>query len=445
MQPVTEVGIEPGRAHIHEHGWQSWSPTTSYRVDERPHRPVSDRNRILCYRPEMVVPAEVYQGEGLLVVDPGDGGAVTVFAAPDGRIAVPSIRAQVDGGRVLVSSDGEVEVTTDDGPGGIPGALARWADRTVATMGLPAVRPAPTTWCSWYHYYTEVTEADIDENLVAMDELALPVDVVQLDDGYQTALGDWLSLSDRFASLPGMVDRVRARGRQAGVWVAPFLVGERSELYRDHPDWLVMGDDGPVHAGHNWDQNLAALDTTHPGAQAYLQEVFGTFRDWGFDLFKLDFLFAAALPGRRYSDATPLAAYRHGLEVIRGAIDDAYLLGCGAPMLPSLGLVDAMRVSPDTDPRYEPADGDLSQPSSRAAMLTGEARAFMHGRFWANDPDCLIARPEVEQREAWAAYLGRRGGLRSSSDRLRALDDWGRTTTHRFLSEPVPDLFVPTT
>ena len=45
-------------------------------------------------------------------------------------------------------------------------------------------------------------------------------------------------------------------------------------------------------------------------------------------------------------------AYRSGIELIREAIgEDAYLLGCGAPLLPSSGLFDAMRVSPDTAPQ----------------------------------------------------------------------------------------------
>jgi alpha-galactosidase len=46
----------------------------------------------------------------------------------------------------------------------------------------PAVpRPAPTVRCSWYEYFTAVTEDDIHENLRAMDTLDLPIDVVQID------------------------------------------------------------------------------------------------------------------------------------------------------------------------------------------------------------------------------------------------------------------------
>jgi alpha-galactosidase len=106
--------------------------------------------------------------------------------------------------------------------------------------------------------------------------------------------------------------------------------------------------------------------------------------------------------------------------------------------------VDAMRVSPDVAPELEPAAGDLSRPSQRAAALSVAGRAWQHGRFWVNDPDCLIARPAVERRERWARTVERYGGLRASSDRIADLDDWGLATTRRLLaSVPPPTPFTP--
>ena len=444
MQPLAEIPVDPGAARVHEQGWQSWSPSTTYRLGQRPYRPVSERARLLCYRPEVTSPPDAFWGEGLLAIDPG-GGPVHVVAAADPAVAVPSIRATLAGDRLVVAADGPVEQRTDAGPGGIEGALARWAADLARRAGVRAVRRAPVVWCSWYQYFTQVTEADVLENLDAMDELALPIEVVQVDDGYQAGIGDWLTPSGRFSSLSGLAGRIRERGRRAGIWIAPFLAGARSDLAARNPAWLVRGPDGtPAHAGHNWGQDLFTLDVTHPGAAAWLTEVLATFRGMGFDYFKIDFAYAGALPGRRHADLPPLAAYRRGLALIREAIGpEPYLLGCGAPMLPSVGLVDAMRVSPDTGPAYEPRGGDLSQPSQRAAALTGRARAFMQGRFWINDPDCLIARPGVERREAWAEHVARWGGLRASSDRLRSLDGWGLETTRRLLASSPTEPFVP--
>ena len=80
-----------------------------------------------------------------------------------------------------------------------------------------------------------MTEADVTENLDAIVDADLPVDVIQIDDGWQAEIGDWMEYSDRFASLPDLVTRIRDRGRRAGIWVAPFLVGARSRLFREHP------------------------------------------------------------------------------------------------------------------------------------------------------------------------------------------------------------------
>ncbi len=443
MERIAEIPIDEARGRLYEHGWQSWTPTATYRVGDRPFRPLSKRNRVLHYQRKSESLDEAFRADGLLAVQPDEAAPVHVFAVPDGLGVIPSIRAEVRDGRLLVSADASLEEHVDDGPGGIDGALARWADAFAVRTGVSAIRPAPTVWCSWYHYFTDVREADMVENLEAIGRLQLPVEVVQLDDGYQSEVGDWLSLSDRFASLTALVDGIRAEGRRAGIWVAPFLAGARSALAAQHPDWLVGGPDAPVDAGYNWDQDLFALDTTHPGARAYLEDVFGTLRGWGFDYFKIDFVYAGGLAGRRHEDVSPLAAYRSGVELIRDSIGDAYLLGCGAPILPSVGLFDAMRISPDTGPVYEPGDGDMSSPSSRAAIVTGAARAFQHGRFWVNDPDCLIVRPAVERREEWAAHVARFGGLRASSDRLEDLDDWGLETTRTLLSETPPAVFVP--
>jgi alpha-galactosidase len=443
---IAVVAADPARATVYAEGWQSWSVVTPLPATAAPHVVTAPESLVIDCQYGEAAPAGVHQGAGLLAIDPGDGSPAEVFAAASAGHPVPVIQARVSGDSLVVSADAPVTRSTDGGHGGLASALGRWAGSYAARSGVPAgrLRPLPPVWCSWYQYHSDVTEQDVLANLAAMDELALDVGVVQIDDGYQAAPGDWLASSGRFADLPGLVRRITATGRRAGIWLAPMLVGAGSTLLARRPGWMVRDGDGePVYAGNVCRQRCTALDLTHPHAARYLASVLTAMREWGISYFKIDFCYAGAGEGRRHEDVTGVAAYRHGLGLIRDAIGpDAFLLGCGAPILPSVGLVDAMRVGPDIAASYEPPEPNPSLPSQRNAARNTAARAWQHGRFWVNDPDCLLARPGVERREDWAETVARFGGLRSSGDGLRELDEWGLAATRRLL---IPSGTAPVT
>ena len=89
---------------------------------------------------------------------------------------------------------------------------------------------------------------------------------------------------------------------------------------------------------------------SHPEVLEWVGQLIRRVRGWGYDYLKLDFLYLGASVGKRYRDMPREAAYRNALQVIREAAGDAYLLACGAPILPSLGLCDGIRVGPDVSP-----------------------------------------------------------------------------------------------
>jgi alpha-galactosidase len=433
-QVVAEIAVDGGRALVHEHGWQSWTPAGTYGLADVPRRASGPGRQRMNYRGDVDGPgAEGFQGDGLLAIDPGDGSAIHLFASAPGSDAQATIRTEQRDDRLVVTSDHPVAHRLV-AASSIAEALTAYGDEVAATAAARVADPAPTLWCSWYHYSTEVTGADIIENVRAIDEAGLSVDVVQIDDGYQAAIGDWLDPHPRFGPLAPALEAIADGGMASGIWLAPFLVAPRSRLAREHPDWLV----GDCDAGWNWGQHMLVLDTTNPEAARHLRGVFRALRDAGISYFKLDFLYAGALPGRRAGDATPLAAYRAGLALVRDAVgDDAVLQGCGAPLLPSIGHVDVMRIGPDIAVQVEPDGGDMSQPSQRAATATSDQRRWMDGRLWRNDPDCLIVRPEVEARERWAEFLFGYPGLRGVSDRIADLDGWGMAVTRAFLDGEV--------
>ena len=413
LDVVDEVPVDPARARVYAEGWQSWSPATWYPVGAAGLRPAEGWQHTMRFRPGTAIVPDGLQGEGLLAVDPGDGNPVRCYGATS-TVEIPTITATLVDECLVVRSSGAVASTAS---ADAESALAAYADAFAKLAGPTAATgaPPPRVWCSWYRYFEEITAADVLENVRALDERDLVVDVVQVDDGWSPGLGEGLVVADRFGSLDAVVEQVRATGRRVGIWVAPFVVGARSTLATQHPQW-VLGD-----AGRNWGDDLVGLDLTHPGVLDLLADTFTHLVDRGIDYFKLDFLYGGAVPGRRLEDMTGVEAYRSGMSLIREVVGpDALLVGCGAPLLPSVGLVDAMRVSPDTF-----HEGGEDGSDGLRGLMPLAARAWQQGRFWVNDPDCLVARPSYAQRDRWADAVAAFGGLASFSDRVGDLDDHG--------------------
>ncbi len=255
-------------------------------------------------------------------------------------------------------------------------------------------------WCSWYYYYGENTTEDVRRNLGAILANQLPLDLVLIDDGYEMAIGDWTNI-DHHKFPDGMqaaAEEIHRAGKRAGIWLAPFGAAASSQLALRRPEFLLRGEDGqPVLAWNHGGERIYALDLTRPDVAGWLRELFDTVcRVWQFDAVKLDFVFAGALPGKRYDAAmTRAQAYRRGLQLIADQIGSAKLiLGCGAPQLASVGLVDTMRVSQDVHFTWEPGDPrNLGSVSTRHAVQNTLLRAPFNQRLWLNDPDCVIVRP----------------------------------------------------
>jgi alpha-galactosidase len=192
-----------------------------------------------------------------------------------------------------------------------------------------------------------------------------------------------------------MAARVKETGRKAGLWLAPLLAARSSSIYKEHRDWLLRDEKGKfVSAGFNWGKRLFALDTSHPAVLDWLATLMKKVRDWGYDYVKLDFLYAGALPGKRQRDITREGAYRNGLTAIREALGDAYLLTCGAPILPSIGLCDGIRFGPDVAGHFRSRlDDDLLMnfaiPGGRNAVRTTLNRLWLQPLV-NTDPDVVF-------------------------------------------------------
>ncbi len=312
-------------------------------------------------------------------------------------------------------------------------------------FGAGRIRKSLRVWCSWYSLYTEIHEADL---LKILHDLGnLPFEVFQVDDGWQAAIGDWEPNGKFPSGIASLAERIRATGRMAGLWLAPLLVVPSSSLYRDHRDWLLHDEKGRlVSAGFNWSEKLYALDTTHPAALEWLGALMKKVRGWGYDYVKLDFLYAGALPGRRHVDMPREAAYRNGLTAIRQALGEAYFLACGAPILPSLGLCDGMRMGADvagywTSHRDDDLLMNTATPGTRNAIRTSLHRLWLQPLVHT-DPDVAYFRSRqadlTPEQKRLLQDLALIAGFKATSDVPAWLANSERTALEAFLkSQPV--------
>ncbi len=436
-------------------GWQSWSFAGTLTAKQRqpytdfppflgpnnhnPHTPLSDFRRqfsgdmfgVLAdpTHHSAIVAGFTSQREQFSSID--------VVADP----VAPSLRLRAQGDDVLLPPGQSLR--TDDAyiqliPEYDLDPLRDYAEAVARENNARVPAQTPVGWCSWYHYFDKVTEADVRANLeqIESDRVRLPLPLVQLDDGFEANVGDWFETNSKFPSgLQAVADSIRARNLTPGLWLAPFIAKPDSKLAREYPDWFLRSSNSfgllPSNTGYVFNTFARGLDVTHPAVQNHTRKLIGTaVNEWGYPYLKLDFLYAAALPGKRHdSTRTRAQALRLGLELIREAAGpDTFLLGCGCPLGPAVGIMDGMRIGPDVDVRWRPIYKGLSlpfrdepsMPSARNAIRNTLTRSPLHRRWWLNDPDCLLVRDTtqltLDEVTALASVIALSGGMFLVSD-----------------------------
>jgi len=328
----------------YRHGWQSWSLAAWTDLSSLPVQ------KPAIYHPLQVDVEHVHNpnphGAWLGAVELEDGDILLLGAlATDAQVSL--VENQLSGS----SEANDIEWFIACGQENI--LFAEYAEQLGNCLGNIKKNGAPRVWCSWYSLYTMIDEAILHK---IFDQLGdLPFDVLQVDDGWQMDIGDW-EANEKFPSgMKALAEKIKSTGRRAGLWLAPLLATKTSKLFRQHADWFLHDESGKlVSAGFNWGEPLYALDTTHPDVTLWLVALMKQVRAWGFDYLKLDFLYAGALKGKRHNAMPREAAYRECLQTLREAMGaDAFFLTCGTPILPAIGLCDAMRIGPDVSHEWE--------------------------------------------------------------------------------------------
>ncbi len=359
-----------------------------------------------------------WNGSGLGALFDGESTTLLGSLAFDGRVELS------EGALRAIRGDDWIQVRGDAEAG-----FARYAEALIGRWGSRSGAIGPV-WCSWYSYWQHIDEELLTQTLAEVSRL--PFQVFQVDAGWERGLGDWRANAKFPRGMAWLSEQIEEAGLRPGLWLAPFAVHRQSDLALSYPQFLLADDRGvPVRFSHNWGNDGLALDVARADVLEYLQETMKEVVSWGYSYLKLDFLYAAAFPSKSDRLASREMDYRRAVEAIRSAVgEEIYLLACGAPVLASIGVFDAIRIGPDTAPYWEDESrthrlSDWSAPAARNALQTSLHRLWLATAIGL-DPDVSFFRSRYnllspEQRE-WGQDLALITGFRSTSDPPAWLD-----------------------
>jgi len=270
--------------------------------------------------------------------------------------------------------------------------LAHWAG------GAAATRPhVPAGWGEESAGAEPTTEAGVLAGLGAartIFHLPLPF-TIRIGDGYQRAAGDW-ETNDAFPhGHRWLTDRIHGAGFKAGLWLAPFLVGERAPVAAAHPDWLLPGPDGaPLVVAEPTARRdrVYALDAAQVRVRDHLRDLARrAVSEWGYDDLTLDQLRIGLTAAQGHGAMSRSEAFRAAIRAMREGAGRAFVTACDAPLQHTAGLVDAVRVVADTGDDFEALHA-----AARAVAL----RSQYGNGAWITDPGPLVVGEAVTQDEA---------------------------------------------
>ena len=275
----------------------------------------------------------------------------------------------------------------------------------------------PAGWESWYNHYWNINEELITGDFKKLIQTQNLINdgkytsrIFQIDDGWERALGDWTCSEERFPhGFMEITKEIENFGYIPGLWIAPFIIDERSNTAKQHPDWLLRDEKGRlVPAGYNplWGKkgNFYCLDLSRDEVIAYLVSVMDTIiNKWGFRYIKLDFLYAGMLWGNYAQKTASYKIYERAIKTITSKTKTkdgrpvAYL-GCGAPFELSFGSLPLSRIGCDTFESWKNSLCRFLHWSGRnEAYLNLKdtlGHALWNKTIFMNDPDVIFIRSE---------------------------------------------------
>ena len=312
-------------------------------------------------------------------------------------------------------------------------------------------------WSTWDYYGRVFDTKDIVKNIDALNYEEKNANIIQIDGGWWTARGDYLSVRKNLqGGMKAIADYAKSKSYKAGIHLDGFRGDKNSDLFRAHPDWFLKDQDGEVicqtiDKGDTFMQYIY-YDYSNPQVCEYMKNILKTIhKDWGFNYFKIDFMRYGLLEsilaehgnncGLGKKQVTKVISYnnsmtsiertRAALKAMREGMGDAYFLGCSAIFGPTFGIVDGLRTGADICPTFD---------YYQSCSLQNAGNFYLNQNVVQNDADYLVVRnkddeePErawgenkfggnttYDEAKMWSDYIALYGGSKISSDNLLTL------------------------
>lgn len=272
-------------------------------------------------------------------------------------------------------------------------------DRYFAAMNIGKPRiDHMSGYTSWYNYFQNIDQKIILRDLNALNCVKDSVSVFQVDDGYETFVGDWLYPNpEKFPDgMKHIADEVHKKGYKAGIWLAPFNLQIKSRTFAKHSDWVIKDKKGnPILGVVAWG-GAYTMDMYNEEAREYIRRFFDVIlNDWGYDMVKLDFLYSQCMVPRNNKSRGTIMC--EAMEFLRECVGDKLILGCGVPLGAAFGYVDACRIGCDVDlvyggKFYNKLKVNNEVPSAQNSITNAIFRRHLNGRAFCSDPDVFFLR-----------------------------------------------------
>ena len=246
-----------------------------------------------------------------------------------------------------------------------------------------------TGWCDWQYYREDINESEVLKNAYAMNKLkkrGFPLEYIMIDGGWCNYASEWLKPCKKFPSgMKKFCQKIKKLGFQPGLWFAPYLTNEKTEVVKKHPDWFVLDEKSgkPLRRPGSNVGPCYIFDFSVPEALDWLRNIIHVFvSDWGIKYIKLDGPNPGHYRGAKLHnpDWTTIKLMHSAMKVIREECGRNVIVEGEGIYGPSIGLVELQRTTQDAQPYwYNPSSG---APMAKENYKNDLLSSFMHQKLW---------------------------------------------------------------